>query len=74
MRVVLFATSAKPVPEVLIVLVATSWFFLSDATLLAVRRIQAQCAWCRLRQARGATVTDKVALVEELDKCVLAVA
>jgi hypothetical protein len=74
MRVVFFVTSAERIPEIMIVLVASSGLFSSHATLLSSLGTDAQGAWCFLGQARSSAVTNKVALIEELDERVFAVA
>jgi len=74
MRVIVFPASAKPVLEVLVVAVACRRRLASHVTLLASLRVEAQRTRCVLGHARRTAVADKVALVEELDKGVFAMA
>lgn len=74
MRIVVLAAAAEPVPEVLVVLVALRRLLSGHTSFLASRGVHAQGAWCGFGEARGSAVADEVALVEELDEGVFAVA
>ena len=65
---------AEPVAEVLVVLVVRVGRLGVDAALGVGRGVEAQGAWLVGGEARGAAVAGKVALLEDLDELVLAVA
>lgn len=74
MCIIVLATAAEPVLEVLVVLVAFRSFFACDVSFLAGLRVQAQSAGRILGHAGCTAVADEIALVEQFDKGVFAVA
>ena len=73
-RIVVALAAAEAVPEVLVVLVVGAGLLRVDAALGVCLRVEAQVARAGRGKARSAAVAGKVALGEDLDEGVLAVA
>lgn len=64
MWIILARTTAETICEVVIVLVGFSRRFGVNTTLGISLGIDSKCTWSCLRKTRGATVANKIALVE----------
>lgn len=74
MCVIVLTTATENVLEVLVVLVGPCRLLSSHVTLLSSLGVDAKRAGCRLGYSSCAAIADEVALVEELDQSVFAMA